>query len=126
GSGTGMLIYGPGDSAAPAQEPEKTAQKSDAKKGDNAKDPPQTGLTKAKSEPNIPQPTPLYGQRRAAQFIDRLADTVNSDGFDNAKFTLQDALDYLTERYDLAFSVDDAAFRAAGLKNSVLGEFVAI
>src|SRR5262245_41142808 len=47
---------------------------------------------------------------------ERLIETVNFDGFDDPKFTFQDTLEYLTDRYDLTFDVDEAAFARANLK----------
>ena len=40
-------------------------------------------------------------------------DKIVVDGFDDPRMTLQDALDYLTDRYDLSFDVDDKAFAEA-------------
>jgi hypothetical protein len=55
---------------------------------------------------------------RTFYLADKLTETVNFDGFDDPKMTLQDALDYLTDRYDLSFDVDDKAFaEAIGKKN---------
>jgi hypothetical protein len=47
------------------------------------------------------------------QITDRLAERVEFCGFDDPKLTLQDALDYLTDRYDLSFDVDEKAFAKA-------------
>ena len=59
----------------------------------------------------------LRPRARTNYLIDRLADTVNFDGFDDPKFTLQDALEYLADRYDLSFDVDEKAFAKAVEKN---------
>jgi hypothetical protein len=55
---------------------------------------------------------------------DRLQSAVNFDGFDDPKLTLEQALDYLAERYEVAFDVDENAFAAVNIK-SVLQEEVA-
>ncbi|HMF11889.1 MAG TPA: VWA domain-containing protein, partial [Gemmataceae bacterium] len=43
--------------------------------------------------------------KRMLQLRDKLSESVNFDGFDDPKMTLQDALEYLTDRYDLSFDV---------------------
>src|SRR5262249_44680224 len=55
---------------------------------------------------------------------DKLRDTVNFDGFDDPKLTLQDALEYLTDRFDLTFDVDERAFARAGEKRALASEIV--
>jgi hypothetical protein len=55
---------------------------------------------------------------RQDYFADKLTQTVNFDGFDDPKMTLQDALEYLTDRYDLAFEIDRAAFAKFDVKNA--------
>jgi hypothetical protein len=70
----------------------------------------------------------LKPRHRTHYLIDRLTDTVMFDGFDDPRFTLQDALDYLTDRYDLSFDVDEKAFAKALGKDkprSILAEPVA-
>jgi hypothetical protein len=82
-----------------------------------------TGQRKAKYEsqsfgPEVP--------KRMLYLRDKLSEAVNFDGFDDPKTTLQDALDYLTERWDLTFDVLDQAFKAAGYADkSVLSETIA-
>jgi hypothetical protein len=64
--------------------------------------------------------------KRMLYLRDRLSDTVNFDGFDDPKFTLQDALEYLSDRYDLSFDVLEPAFKAAGYADkSVMSEPIA-
>jgi hypothetical protein len=70
----------------------------------------------------------LKARHRTHYLIDRLTDTVMFDGFDDPRFTLQDALDYLADRYDLSFDVDEKAFAKAIGKDkprSILAEPVA-
>src|SRR5262249_61170171 len=65
---------------------------------------------------------------RTTYLIDKLMEFVDFPGFDDPKMDLQSALDYLTDRYDLSFDVDDKAFaKAFGKKNpkSVLSEPIA-
>jgi hypothetical protein len=82
-----------------------------------------SNLRKAKYEsqsfgPNVPT--------RMLQLRDKLSETVDFGGFDDPKMTLQDALEYLTDRYDLSFDVLEPAFRAAGYTDkSVLQEPIA-
>jgi hypothetical protein len=64
--------------------------------------------------------------KRMLYLRDRLSDTVDFQGFDDPKMTLQDALEYLADRYDLSFDVLEPAFRAAGYQDkSVLQEPIA-
>jgi hypothetical protein len=64
--------------------------------------------------------------KRMLQLRDKLSETVDFGGFDDPKMTLQDALEYLTDRYDLSFDVLEPAFRAAGYTDkSVLQEPIA-
>jgi hypothetical protein len=63
--------------------------------------------------------------KRMLYLRDRLSDTVNFDGFDDPRFTLQDALDYLADRYDLSFDVLEFAFKAQVGDRSVLAEPIA-
>ena len=70
----------------------------------------------------------LKGRPRTIHLIEQLTATVIFEGFDDPRFTLQDALDYLADRYDLSFDVDEKAFaKAFGKKapRSVLAEPVA-
>jgi hypothetical protein len=82
-----------------------------------------TGQRKAKYEsqsfgPDVP--------KRMLYLRDKLSETVNFDGFDDPKMTLQDALEYLTDRFDLSFDVLEPAFRAAGYADkSVMSEPIA-
>jgi hypothetical protein len=82
-----------------------------------------SNLRKAKYEsqsfgPNVPA--------RMLQLRDKLSETVDFGGFDDPKMTLQDALEYLTDRYDLSFDVLEPAFKAAGYTDkSVLQEPIA-
>ncbi|HMF14831.1 MAG TPA: VWA domain-containing protein, partial [Gemmataceae bacterium] len=82
-----------------------------------------TGQRKAKYEsqsfgPDVP--------KRMLYLRDKLSETVNFDGFDDPKMTLQDALEYLTDRYDLSFDVLEPAFKAAGYADkSVMSEPIA-
>ena len=64
--------------------------------------------------------------KRMLQLRDRLSDTVNFDGFDDPRFTLQDALDYLADRYDLSFDVLEPAFKSAVGDRSILAEPIAM
>jgi hypothetical protein len=64
----------------------------------------------------------------AGQLIDKLAQRVEFGGFDDPKMTLQDALEYLCDRYDIQFDVDEKAFaEAIGTDNprSVLQDMIA-
>jgi hypothetical protein len=56
---------------------------------------------------------PMRPSARTNYLADRLADTVEFQGFDDPRMTLQDALEYLTDRYDLSFDVDEKAFAKA-------------
>src|SRR5262245_17863012 len=56
---------------------------------------------------------PVRPTTRTFYLADRLADTVDFPGFDDPKMTLQDALEYLTDRYDLSFDLDEKAFAKA-------------
>jgi hypothetical protein len=47
---------------------------------------------------------------RQDYLAERLIEAVNFDGFDDPRTTLQDALDYLADRYDLSFDIDESAF----------------
>ena len=55
---------------------------------------------------------------RQDYLADKLTQTINFDGFDDPKMTLQDALEYLMDRYDLAFEIDRAAFAKFDVKNA--------
>ena len=56
---------------------------------------------------------------RTNYLMDRLTDAVNFEGFNDPRTTLQDGLDYLADRYDLSFDVDEKAFaQAFGKKNA--------
>jgi hypothetical protein len=61
----------------------------------------------------LPAQNAMRPGARTYYLADKLGDWVNFDGFDDPKFTLQDALDYLTDRYDLSFNVDEKAFAKA-------------
>jgi hypothetical protein len=64
--------------------------------------------------------------KRMLYLRDRLSETVDFGGFDDPKFSLQDALEYLTDRYDLSFDVLEPAFKAAGYADkSVMSESIA-
>jgi hypothetical protein len=119
GSGAGVLVYGMGD-PTPTGEQDKTVQKSDIRKIDQQKPP-------TPADPKVqPEPAMAKGLSGAKEFIPRLANPVEFHGFDDPKFTFQDALEYLADRYSLSFDVDEAAFRSAGYRNtSVLSELVA-
>jgi hypothetical protein len=57
---------------------------------------------------------PAKGTAARSQYLaERMADTVDFQGFDDPKMTLQDALEYLADRYDLSFDVDEKAFEKA-------------
>jgi RNA polymerase sigma factor (sigma-70 family) len=120
GSSAGMLMYGSGStvveaSSAQAKEPKDNGP---AKKDDKKKPPPAGNSKPAEETANAKKVS------RHKQLIDRLADTVQFDGYDDPRFTLQDALDHLADRYDLAFQVDEASFsKEEDLKGrSVLAE----
>ncbi|HZT82485.1 MAG TPA: VWA domain-containing protein, partial [Gemmataceae bacterium] len=56
----------------------------------------------------------------------KLVEVVNFDGFDDPKLTLEGALEYLADRYDVTIEVLEPAFKAAGyVDKSVLSEPVA-
>lgn len=79
-------------------------------------------------EEKLPAQNAMRPGARTNYLIDRLADTANFDGFDDPRFTFQDALEYLTDRYDLSFNVDEKAFAKAFGKEHpehVLSEFIA-
>jgi hypothetical protein len=63
--------------------------------------------------------------KRMLYLRDRLSDTVNFDGLDDPRTTLQDALEYLSDRFDLSFDVLEFAFKAQLGDRSVLNEPVA-
>lgn len=57
----------------------------------------------------------------------KLAARTSFNGFDDPKFTLQDALDYLASQFEVRSDVQENAFRAAGYGDkSVLSEPVAV
>lgn len=56
---------------------------------------------------------PAQGPAMGPQRAEKLREYVDFGGFDDPKMTLQDALEYLTDRYDLAFDVDEKAFAEA-------------
>jgi hypothetical protein len=56
----------------------------------------------------------------------KLASRVNFDGFNDPRTTFQDALDSLSDKFDVRFDVDENAFRALGIVDrSVLNEPIA-
>jgi hypothetical protein len=55
----------------------------------------------------------------------KLASRVSLDGYDDPRFTLQDALDNLSDKFDLRFEVEELPFKAAAGDRSVLAEPVA-
>jgi hypothetical protein len=55
-----------------------------------------------------PGPGDMAQPKREA--ADRLQDTVNSEGFDDPKFTLQNAFEYLMDRYEISIDVNEHAF----------------
>jgi hypothetical protein len=63
--------------------------------------------------------------KRMLYLRDRLSDTVNFDGLDDPRTTLQDALEYLSDRFDVSFDVLEFAFKAQLGDRSVLNEPVA-
>jgi hypothetical protein len=72
---------------------------------------------------------PAQGPAMGPRLADKLRETVDFGGFDDPKMTLQDALEYLTDRYDLSFDVDEKAFTQETGKNpprSVLQEPIAV
>jgi len=71
-----------------------------------------------------PAPAAVVQTARQDILAEKLRDTVNFDGFDDPKMTLQDALEYLTDRYDLTFDLDEAAFARAGVKKALASEIV--
>jgi RNA polymerase sigma factor (sigma-70 family) len=122
GSGAGMFIYAPGgtDEGNSAANSGKLALRNDSKGNAQAKQP-VVAMPKAESEP-----AKAEDASRAKYLIDRLASTIEFHGFDDAKMTLQDALEYLTDRFDLAFDVDEEAFREPESKDkSVLSQEIA-
>jgi hypothetical protein len=60
-----------------------------------------------------PAQAALRPAARTYYLAERLGDTVDFQGFDDPKMTLQDALEYLADRYDLSFDVDEKAFARA-------------
>jgi hypothetical protein len=48
-----------------------------------------------------------------------LTTTVDSAGFDDPELTLEDAVNYFSNRYDLNIDIDESAFRRDGLKGDV-------
>jgi tetratricopeptide (TPR) repeat protein len=64
--------------------------------------------------------------KRLIQLRNRLGDIVDFEGFDDPKLTLEGALEYLNDRYELNFEVLEPAFRDAGYaEKSVLDEPIA-
>ena len=62
---------------------------------------------------------------RQDYLAERLRTTVNFEGFNDPKTTLQEALDYLTGLYDLALDVDETAFpkgKAKEIKSFLVAE----
>jgi len=62
---------------------------------------------------------------RQDYLVERLRDTVNFEGFNDPRTTLQDALDYLRDRYDLTYVIDETAFpkgKAKELKSFLIAE----
>lgn len=56
---------------------------------------------------------------RGLELRRRLSDTVDFKGIEDARATLNDALDALSKRYNLTFDVNAEAFKEAGLKEDV-------
>jgi RNA polymerase sigma factor (sigma-70 family) len=89
---------------------------------------PQPGAVKAQEpvaqqqkqpEPPVSRPIPeepapqVKGERGTKYFADRLAQLIQFKGFEaDPKMTLDDALNYLADRYDLTFVINEAAFKA--------------
>jgi hypothetical protein len=46
----------------------------------------------------------------------RLSNTINFQGYDDARMTLNDALENLSKRYNLAFDINEKAFEADGVQ----------
>jgi hypothetical protein len=63
--------------------------------------------------------------KRMLYLRDRLSDTVNFEGFNDPRTTLQDALDYLSDRFDLSFDILEPAFKAAVGDRSISNEPIA-
>jgi hypothetical protein len=55
----------------------------------------------------------------------KLAARINFDGFNDPKTTLQDALENLSDKFDVRFDVEEVAFKAALGDKSVLAEPIA-
>jgi hypothetical protein len=54
---------------------------------------------------------------RQDYLAERLRDAVSFDGFDDPRTTLQDALEYLRDRFDLTFDLDEQAFSREKVKD---------
>jgi RNA polymerase sigma factor (sigma-70 family) len=115
GYGAGMLAYQSGgpDQDDSTAEPVKITQKNQIKADDKDK-PPVADDPKGK-----PEAATAQALERAQYLIDRLASWIDFSGFDDPKLTLQDALEYLANRFDLGFIVDEAAFKAEGVKSVI-------
>jgi len=85
-------------------------------------------VTMSGPEEKVNAQNALKPASNTSYLLDKLPEAVNFPGIDDPRFTLQDALDYLAEFYDLSFDVDEKAFAEAyGKKhpNSVLAEPIA-
>jgi hypothetical protein len=67
-------------------------------------------------------PTP--GEKADTSLAGKLDKTVKFNGFDDPKLTLLEVLDNLAKRHDLAFDINEAAFKAGGLQDVGKSEIV--
>jgi RNA polymerase sigma factor (sigma-70 family) len=118
GSGAGVLASRP---QAPAPSGETRAEEEVPAVAMPAKKPAEKGA----AEGGVPNPPPPQAPQKALELADKLEKPVKFAGVEaDDKFPLQEMLDNLADRYDLIFDVNEAAFRADGVKD-VLAEQVA-
>lgn len=61
-------------------------------------------------------PAPGGPRITTPEIVTKLASKVKFDGFEDPQLTLEGALEYLADRYDLSFDINEAAFDAEDLK----------
>jgi RNA polymerase sigma factor (sigma-70 family) len=116
GPGVGVLAFRP-QTPAPAGEPRAEDKARPAAEPSNGRPAPAVAREGKEVDRRPPQP---QLPRTAAECATRLAQRVQFDGLEpDPKLTLQEALDFLAAHFDLVFDVDEAAFKADGMKDVI-------
>jgi RNA polymerase sigma factor (sigma-70 family) len=109
GSGAGVFAYRPQPAAAPATQA-VAGEPPAAAAADKDKPAPAGG-------PAVPAPPPDKRPEDAVALAERLSQTVEFPGFEDPNVSLQEALDFIADRYDVTVLVNEAAFKAVNVDN---------